>query len=266
MRRVAWERLNRGTRSADAAHPATMRPWSPIPIHDNGERLQSLPAELLRIEPHPYQLLGAPYGSLGCPFRLRRGVVARLLQAEELLHQQRSGWRLAIFDAWRPVEVQRFMVRHAFSEECRLRGLDPEAEGPAHDAVHKSVGRFWAPPSDDPATPPPHSTGAAVDLTLADADGRLLAMGGAIDAIGTISEPEHHAEAARRDPGGEAARWHGRRMLLRQVMVAAGFSQHPNEWWHFSHGDQLWAWRAGEPLAIYGRALEPEASPAAGAG
>ena len=25
------------------------------------------------------------------------------------------------------------------------------------------------------------------------------------------------------------------------------------EWWHFSWGDQLWAWRMGQPRAVYGR-------------
>jgi D-alanyl-D-alanine dipeptidase len=35
-------------------------------------------------------------------------------------------------------------------------------------------------------------------------------------------------------------------------MAAGGFAQHPNEWWHFSWGDQLWADRTGEPIAHYG--------------
>ncbi|MFM7086336.1 MAG: M15 family metallopeptidase [Cyanobium sp.] len=230
-----------------------MRPWSPIPIHDNGEPLLPLPPLLQRIEPHPYRSLGAPYGPDGCPFRLRQGVIRRLEQAQRALAAQAPGWRLAIFDAWRPVTVQRFMVAHAYASECRSRGLDPAGEGPAQQAVHQEVGRFWAPPSDDPATPPPHSTGAAVDLTLADAGGRVLDMGGEIDAIGPVSELDHHAAAAAADPDGPQARWQQRRQLLHQVMVGAGFAQHPNEWWHFSHGDQLWAWRQGQPTAHYGR-------------
>ena len=231
-----------------------MRPWSPIPIRDNGEPLEPLPAWLQRIEPHPYRALGAPYGESGCPFRLRAGLIERLGQASAALNASAPGWRLAIFDAWRPVSVQRFMVAHAIREECRVRGLDPAAGGDAAlRQVEEAVGRFWAPPSDDPATPPPHSTGGAVDLTLADASGQLLAMGGEIDAIGPVSEPDHHAEQARIDPRGSIARWHHRRRLLRHVMQAAGFAQHPNEWWHFSHGDQLWAWRSGAELAVYGR-------------
>jgi D-alanyl-D-alanine dipeptidase len=233
-----------------------LRPWSPIPIRDNGEALQDLPAELLRLEPHPYASLGAPYGAGATPFRLREGVIGRLLRAQETLQQSRPGWRLAIFDAWRPLAVQRFMVRHALVQECRLQGVDPDCPGPALREVELLVGRFWAPPSADPATPPPHSTGAAVDLTLADREGRPLAMGGAIDQLGPVSEPDHHAAAAAERPGSQEAQWHGRRRLLAHCLAAAGFAQHPNEWWHFSHGDQLWAWRQGCGEARYGRCPE----------
>ncbi|MBM5815483.1 MAG: M15 family metallopeptidase [Cyanobacteria bacterium K_Offshore_surface_m2_239] len=229
------------------------RPWSSIPILDGREPLLPLPSPLHRLEPHPYASLGAPYGPEACPFRLRQGVVARLLRAQRLLHDHEPGWRLAIFDAWRPVAVQRFMVAHAVAQTCRERGLDPEGAGPAWEEVREEVAAFWAPPSEDPATPPPHSTGGAVDLTLAGANGEPLDMGGAIDAIGPVSHPHHHAAAAAADPASEAARWHRRRRLLADVMIAAGFAQHPGEWWHFSWGDQLWAWRTGHPLAVYGR-------------
>jgi D-alanyl-D-alanine dipeptidase len=145
------------------------------------------------------------------------------------------------------------MVRHALVEECRQRGLDPNREGQELEAVRVLVARFWASPSADPATPPPHSTGAAVDLTLADHEGQPLPMGGAIDALGPVSEPDHYASAALAAPQSEPARWHANRERLQDVMAVAGFCRHPNEWWHFSLGDQLWAWTRGEGQAIYGR-------------
>ena len=227
-----------------------MRPWSSIPIEDCGEPLQALPPALLRMEPHPYMALGAPYGTSGNPFQLRLGVVQRLLGAQQQLVEHDPSLRLSIFDAWRPIAVQAFMVDHSIAELCRERGVEVRS-GEAFDRVVADVGRFWAAPSRDPATPPPHSTGGAVDLTLSSSDGTPLAMGGEIDAIGEVSEPEHYAE--RQDP--DSLCWHQRRQLLADVMGVAGFAQHPNEWWHYSFGDQLWAWRKGVAVAVYAEAV-----------
>ena len=226
-----------------------MRPWSPIPIEECGEPLQDLPREFLRMEPHPYMALGAPYGASGNPFQLRQGVVQRLLKAQQRLSDHDPSLRLSIFDAWRPIAVQAFMVEHSIADLCRERGVELMS-GDAFDRVVADVGRFWAPPSRDPATPPPHSTGAAVDLTLSSREGIPLEMGGEIDAIGAISEPEHYA--GQEDP--DACCWHQRRQLLADVMDASGFAQHPNEWWHYSFGDQLWAWRKGAAVAVYAEA------------
>ena len=231
-----------------------MRPWSSVPIQENLEELVALPPELQCLEPHPYAALGAPYGAGLSPFRLRQGVVDRLLQAQVTLQRHQAQWRFAVFDAWRPVAVQAFMVNHAIREECQRRGVDPSQDSPGLRQLIADVGRFWAPPSESANTPPPHSTGGAVDLTLADAQGLELAMGGAIDAIGPISEPLHYAAMAEQEPGSREALWHRRRLALTQAMQAAGFAQHPNEWWHFSWGDQLWAWRTGAAQACYGRA------------
>ena len=229
----------------------SMRPWSDRPIHENGEALVALPPALLRLVPHPYVAARAPYGSGADPFQLRSGVVVRLLTAQQHLQARQPELRLAIFDAWRPLAVQAYMVEQAVEAEINRRGID-RADLDQLAAVRDMVGRFWAPPCPDPSTPPPHSTGAAVDLTLArHSDGNTLAMGGAIDAVHVISEPDYYAAAA---PNTEAAHWHQRRQLLASVMEAAGFAQHPNEWWHFSHGDQLWAWRTGAGSAVYAAA------------
>jgi D-alanyl-D-alanine dipeptidase len=240
-----------------------MRPWQAIPIEDLGEPLVDLPATLLRLEPHPYVQAGAPYGDGGSPFRLRSGCLQRLLLAQDLLQASTDGADLqfAIFDGWRPLAVQRFMVEEAIAATCGSRGIDPLKDSPEREAVVVEVGRFWAPPNDDPSKPPPHSTGAAVDLTLADRQGRMLAMGSPIDLIGPASEPDHfltlaetHRDCLQRQ---DYLLWHRRRVLLHEAMGAAGFARHPNEWWHFSWGDQLWAWTTGVQKAAYGRWLGP---------
>jgi D-alanyl-D-alanine dipeptidase len=68
-----------------------------------------------------------------------------------------------------------------------------------------------------------------------------------------VSEPDHYALAAAADPDGEEGSWHRHRQLLAKAMALAGFARHPNEWWHFSAGDQLWAWISQAPAARYGR-------------
>jgi zinc D-Ala-D-Ala dipeptidase len=236
-----------------------LRPWNHLPIVECGEPLAVLPPELLRLEPHPYQALGAPYGSGGGPFQLRQGVVRRLLEAQRHLQTRHPQLRLAIFDGWRPLAVQAFMVEQAIATTCVERGIDPARPSPAREQVVADVGRFWAPPNADVAAPPPHSTGAAVDLSLADvATGFPREMGSAIDTIGAVSEPDHFLQQAQACAEGcpEQQRyllWHQHRSWLREAMGSAGFSQHPHEWWHFSWGDQLWAWRQEKPHAHYGR-------------
>ena len=44
-----------------------------------------------------------------------------------------------------------------------------------------------------------------------------------------------------------------RREILNNIMSNYGFVRHPNEWWHFSLGDQMWAWQSNRKIAYYGR-------------
>ncbi len=236
---------------------STMKPYQTVPICDRGEPLVPIPRDRFAVvQPHPYQVLGAPYGSQS-PYSLRAGVLTALIEAQDKLQQERSGWRLQIFDAFRPLVVQRFMVEHTFLEQVQARGWETETLTAAQrDAVMAEVVQFWAIPSDDPATPPPHSTGAAVDLTLVTAAGEPVDMGSPIDEVSPRSHPNHFAAGATAN----AQAVHAHRTLLNQVMESAGFRRHPNEWWHFSLGDQLWAWQRRQEtgsdkfLAHYGRA------------
>jgi D-alanyl-D-alanine dipeptidase len=230
------------------------KPYQRIAIAECGEPL--VPIDLpgvVPVEPHPYAALGAPYGDRS-PFWLRLGIVERLAIAAAALGDCAPGWSIQIFDAYRPLAVQRFMVEHAFGELAIAAGLDPQAlarcpNDPLTRQLRDRVAEFWATPSDDPATPPPHSTGAALDVTLLDGTGTAVEMGSPIDECSPRSYPDHFAGAT----DGAGRRAHGHRQRLAQVMGAAGFVQHPNEWWHFSWGDQLWAWQTGAAIARYGR-------------
>ena len=115
--------------------------------------------------------------------------------------------------------------------------------------VKKKVEKFWAYPSFDERCPPPHSTGGALDITLADAYGNIIDMGSDIDQMDDKSKPDFYKNIK----SDEAIIWNDRRNLLKEIMVKYEFVQHPNEWWHFSYGDQLWAWKNKKPNALYGK-------------
>ncbi|MEL6261581.1 MAG: M15 family metallopeptidase [Cyanobacteria bacterium J06626_6] len=217
-----------------------MKPYQSIPIQDCGEPLVPIPLTQFAVTtPHPYKALGAPYGDRS-PYFLREGVLAKLIEAQRQLQMQYPGWQLEIFDAYRPIPVQQFMVDYTFAQLVTAAGLVPDALTPAERSrIQAQVIQFWAVPSADPRTPPPHSTGSAVDLTLRTAAGETINMGSPIDEASPRSYPNHFAKCS--EPAAQKA--HHYRSLLAAVMVGAGFRQHPNEWWHFSVGDQLWAWQ-----------------------
>ncbi|HEY9623455.1 MAG TPA: M15 family metallopeptidase [Crinalium sp.] len=219
-----------------------MKPYHRIPIQDCREALVPIPPDVFAREtPHPYAKLGAPYGNKS-PFYLRQGVLDRLITAQTLLQCQHPGWRIQIFDAYRPLAVQQFMVDYTLAETVRAQGLTLEQlseEQRSH--VLQQVYQFWAVPNPNPATPPPHSTGAAVDITLVDATEQVVDMGSPIDELSPRSYPNFFAEeGAIAHP--LSATFHTNRQRLRTIMLEAGFCQHPNEWWHFSFGDQMWVW------------------------
>ena len=86
-------------------------------------------------------------------------------------------WGLAIFDAWRPLELQAELYHAAYDHP----GLPPG---------------FVSEPDPDPSTPPPHLTGGTVDLTLT-LDGVALAPGAGFDDFSDRAR----ADALESSPG-----------------------------------------------------------------
>lgn len=91
--------------------------------------------------------------------------------------------------------------------------------------------RLWDKvPNPDYVTPPAkgsmHSRGAAVDLTIVDANGKELNMGTPYDFFG---------REAHTDYTGHSAAVQANRDLLRTTLQAVGFKGIRTEWWHFSY-------------------------------
>lgn len=132
-----------------------------IRIAENGEPLVPIPSDgrFAFQDPHPYLAIGAPYAGAS-PFVLRKSVLSRLETAATLLDGERPGFRLKIFDAYRPLEVQSFMVEHVADEFCRRVAniVLAEADEELEMLAYEHAGTLWAPATDNPYMPPPHST------------------------------------------------------------------------------------------------------------
>ena len=226
-----------------------MKIWNKIPIKENGDKLIAIPSYLNFLDPHPYFHLGAPYKDKTSIWKLREEVVNRLVKVNDYLISKNS-FCLLIYDSWRPLEVQEFMFKRAFLLECEKFDIDISFENiKSYPSILKKVEKFWAYPSFDSRYPPPHSTGGALDVCLSAKEGNLIEMGSKVDQMDESSTPDFYANKKNE----EAIIWDSRRNLLREIMTKFGFAQHPNEWWHFSYGDQLWAWKNKKGNAIYGK-------------
>ncbi len=137
------------------------------------------------------------YGANAC--YLRRSTAERLVRVQRRLRAQGMG--LKVYDCYRPLSVQ-----------WRMWELVPDT-------------RYVA----DPRKGSRHNRGAAVDVTLVDANGHELLMPSAFD---DFSERAHRS-ATSAPP--EALR---HRALLEEAMAAEGFIPLPSEWWHFD--DPRW--------------------------
>lgn len=225
---------------SNPAKKQKMKLYQQIAIAECNEPLVSIPLEQFVVEsPHPYQKLGANYNGRS-PYYLRKSVLEALIKAQAILQNRHLDWCIKIFDAYRPIEVQQFMVDYTFASVLRDRGLNLEQLSlQEKENIWSQVYQFWAVPSQDPKTPPPHSTGAAIDVTLIDADGITLDLGSDIDELAERSHANYYAKSN----GDRERTYHQRRQLLKEILESVGFCRHPHEWWHFSLGDQMWAWQ-----------------------
>jgi len=181
---------------------------------------------------------------------VRRSVGERLLHVNAILGL--AELELFVFDAWRPKAVQTYFHDVWMPQELKRR--NPGLQGAA---LTEAVERYWAAPSGDENSPAPHATGAALDLTIRWLGCDPLWMGSIFD---DVTELAHRDQFERVDStalsfSDDEAR--ANRRLLHWAMAEAGFAGHPDEWWHHSWGDQLWAALSDAPAAHYGLAQTP---------
>ncbi len=131
-----------------------------------------------------------------------------------------KGYRLKVFDAYRPVSaVRHFILWGIEDQDVRMKPyFYPDLEKQelfAKEYIAKKSS---------------HSRGSAVDLTLLDMrTGKEVDMGGPFDLFSEVSHPDYR---------GITNEQYANRMFLQEAMVRNGFKTIESEWWHFYLKDE----------------------------
>ena len=126
------------------------------------------------------------------------------------------GYRLKVFDAYRPANaVRQFVLWGIEDTDIRMKPYfypDLEKQSLFADGYIASQSS--------------HSRGSAVDLTLLDmSTGKELDMGSPFDLFSEVSHPDSTAVTVEQ---------RANRMFLQAAMTRNGFKPLDCEWWHFS--------------------------------
>ena len=191
---------------------ATLPPFSePVPVQDpptTRGRTRALDEPLVDAAACPGVNWLDAYATLGIlpPRRplLRASAAGRLAAAAVALPE---GFTLVLLDAWRTIAEQQTLVNHSNPSSSYVASVTSNG------------------------IRPPHTTGAAIDVTLAHR-GVPLALGTDYEAF------EEAAALDALEPSASTART--LRRLLAAVLTDAGFASYRPEWWHWSYGDDVW--------------------------
>ncbi|WP_027367495.1 M15 family metallopeptidase [Desulfocurvibacter africanus] len=134
-----------------------------------------------------------------------------LKEAHARLHDRNPDLVLLLLDGVRPRSVQQRMW-----EMVKNTPMQPYVANPARGSMH--------------------NYGAAVDVTIARADGTPLDMGTRVDHFGMLAQPREEQRFLRE--GMLSPEQVANREILRNAMLEAGFQPLAIEWWHFNAFDK----------------------------
>jgi D-alanyl-D-alanine dipeptidase len=217
--------------NASQPYPEPVSAIDRMPVHDNGEPLveaaSAIPGVLKEDK----------------PVYARKSVVEMLRKAQSSLP---DGYRLKLRVLFRTMAFQEAAYKRLYE-----RLTEEHPDWPASQ-LRREINKYLAPP--DAKHPPGHTTGGAVDVYIAGPDGEELDTNSSIVSDANLRKlfPTYSKIITPR-----AAK---NRQILFDAMLAAGFSNYPGEWWHYSYGDSAWAVRVGAPCAFYG-AASPDLPP-----
>lgn len=131
----------------------------------------------------------------------------KLVKAHHLLKEDHPNLRLLVYDAVRPLSIQRKMYEVVQNTPLHTYVANPERTGL-------------------------HNYGMAVDLTICDENGIPLDMGTSFDYFGRAAGIRDEEGFIRE--GLLTRKQVSNRQLLRLIMTEAGFNPILGEWWHFN--------------------------------
>ena len=219
--------------------------WESVIIDECNEKLISLrklsPNNII-VEPQ-YYLQGISGALEDC--YVRETVGQLLFEATKKLPK---GCRLVIWDAWRPIEVQQCLF------DNYLKKVKAENPNLPQEKLIELSKIYVSLPSKDETKPSPHNTGGAIDINIKSVDGKYLEMGTQFDEFSLTARTRYYEE---KEEKGKSLTPHEtiyrkNRRFLYHVFTEEGFSNYPEEWWHFDYGDQFWG-KITQNHAIYNR-------------
>lgn len=157
------------------------------------------------------------YGTLRTAYLLPH-FARKVLKAQQLLQERLPNHTLLVYDAARPISVQR-----------RMRKVVEGTEFEAYVADGTRGGR--------------HNYGVAIDLTIADSEGKPLDMGSTFDFFGeaawvgqsnttTLEGYKAFVEGLVKR-GVISRKAADNRIMLLEIMYQAGLRPYVKEWWHY---------------------------------
>jgi D-alanyl-D-alanine dipeptidase len=143
-------------------------------------------------------------------------VAIKLCNAQHFLNLNFPNYNLIVFDAVRPLRIQKQMW-----DEFKM----PDKQKIKYLAHPNSISL--------------HNYGAAVDVGIISDNNVLLDMGTSFDFFGELSEPKKEQQFLLNGKLSKQA--FANRLVLRDVMMKAGFATITTEWWHFNSTTKILA-------------------------
>ncbi len=199
--------------------PSALAEELPVPAHDLPEGFcyvhEVIPDVILDIRyAATHNFVGDPIDGYEAPFAILTNEAASALK--EAADEFRAlGYRVMIFDAYRPQSAVRHFVRWSqVKDDLRMQAeFYPDFKKKSLLVDQGYIARNSA-----------HCRGSAIDMTITDLDGNPLDLGTGFDYLGKLAW--HGAK-------GVTAEQTAHRNLLRDVMKRHGFKPFDHEWWHY---------------------------------